>query len=155
MARIKRRSSPFFELMQIQSRLHQLFDALAEARSAYASSASPSEEKILPESDVYETPGALVAVFELPGAKASSIRLCVEAGHLVVEGEKTRTPQNAAAKRFHCVERSYGKFRRAVAIACPVNSGEAKAVLAGGVLTVTMPKVAERRGRTVEIKVAS
>lgn len=147
-----KRPTPFFELTQIQSRLNQIFDALSEAREAYATSTS-AEGRLLPETDVFETPEALVAIFELPGVKPSSVRLRIERGMLVLEGEKARSKPSASARRFHCVERGYGKFRRAVLIASPVNGRAATAELRNGLLTVTLPKVEERRGQVVEIAV--
>jgi HSP20 family molecular chaperone IbpA len=51
------------------------------------------------------------------------------------------------------MERGYGRFKRVVHISSPVNTREAQAYLIDGVLEVTFPKVPNRRGGELTIKV--
>ncbi|HVF27193.1 MAG TPA: Hsp20/alpha crystallin family protein, partial [Pyrinomonadaceae bacterium] len=52
-----------------------------------------------------------------------------------------------------CSERAYGHFNRAVPLRWPVRANEATASLCGGVLTVRLPKLSDRRGASFQIMV--
>ena len=52
-------------------------------------------------------------------------------------------------------ERAYGRFRRVIHLGVPVNTHKAEAVLADGTLRIKFPKVPNRRGEEVAIKVAT
>jgi HSP20 family molecular chaperone IbpA len=51
------------------------------------------------------------------------------------------------------MERGQGRFRRAIPIDIPVDVAGAEAQLSGGLLTVTLPRLKERRGQDTEIPV--
>jgi len=52
------------------------------------------------------------------------------------------------------MERGFGKFKRVVHISSPVNTHKAMTTLSEGVLKVTFPRVPNRRGEEVPIKIA-
>ncbi len=54
---------------------------------------------------------------------------------------------------FLCLERIFGKFQRAFEVRGSVNLGEVSARMANGILVITIPKLAERRGRERRIPV--
>lgn len=135
--------------MHIQSRINQLFDAMD------AAAAGGSLDGMAPTVDVFETPDALVAEFEVPGVDPQSLRLRIHQGNLVLEGAKPRPkpPEGRQRDQFLCAERTFGSFVRSIPILCAVNGREVQAVLSRGVLRVWMPRVAERRGTTIDIGV--
>ena len=93
--------------------------------------------------------------FEVPGVALDDVSMSVDGNRLVLRGEKRR-PEPARAPRggrFHCMERGYGKFKRVVHISSPVNTREAVAELQDGVLEITFPKVPNRRGAEVPIRI--
>lgn len=142
---------PFAEISRIQSEINRLFDNLLELRSSGAEVESGGAW--LPSADVYETEQALVVKFEVPGVAMKDVSMTVEGNRLILRGEKRRVGGAAAKGRYHCLERGYGKFKRVVHIASPVNTREAEAILREGVLEVTFPKVPNRRGGEVSIRV--
>ena len=71
---------------------------------------------------------------------------------LVLSGDR-RAPRVGQGARFHCLERPHGKFERTIPLDEPVDVAHASAVLAGGVLTVTLPRLRERRGRETVIPI--
>jgi HSP20 family protein len=143
---------PFAEISRIQSEINRLFDNLLELRS----SGGEDGPSWLPSADVYETEKELVVKFEVPGVDLKDVSMSVEGNRLIVKGDKRR-PGGASGSRdngrFHCMERGYGKFKRVVHISSPVNTREAIALLADGVLEVTFPKVPNRRGGEVAIRI--
>ena len=142
---------PFAEISRIQSEINRLFDNLLELRSSGAEVESGGAW--LPSADVYETDSALVVKFEVPGVAMKDVSMTVEGNRLILRGEKRRAGTTAARGKFHCMERGFGKFKRVVHISSPVNTREADAVLSEGVLEITFPKVPNRRGGEVAIRI--
>jgi HSP20 family protein len=141
---------PFAEISRIQSEINRLFDNLLELRQSKGEGGG----EWLPSADVYETEKELVVKFEIPGVAGKDVTMSVEGNRLIVRGEKHRPdsgPKNGS--RYHCMERGYGRFKRVVHISSPVNTREAQAYLIDGVLEVTFPKVPNRRGGELTIKV--
>jgi len=144
---------PFAEISRIQSEINRLFDNLLELRSGGGDGESGGTW--LPSADVYETTAALVVKFEVPGVALEDVTMSVDGNRLVLRGEKRRaeTDKSSRGGKFHCMERGYGKFKRVVHISSPVNTREAVAELQDGVLEITFPKVPNRRGAEVPIRI--
>ena len=71
---------------------------------------------------------------------------------IVLTGERReRRPPGVCG--FLCVERPQGRFARTVAFDVAVDLKQARATLKDGVLTLTLPRLRDRRGREVEIPV--
>lgn len=139
---------PFVEISRIQSEINRLFDNLLELKSSGGAAG-----EWMPSADVYETPEELVVRFEVPGVTLAEVELAINGNNLILRGEKKRQEASKNAK-FHCMERSFGKFKRIVHIASPVNTHKAVTELADGVLRISFPKVPNRRGEEVPIKIA-
>jgi HSP20 family molecular chaperone IbpA len=73
--------------------------------------------------------------------------------HLFIAGERRERRPTSSAASFHCMERPQGRFTRTVLIDVAVNIREADATLAGGVLTIAIPRVKDQRGREIVIPV--
>jgi HSP20 family protein len=141
---------PFAEISRIQSEINRLFDNLLELRQSKGEGGG----EWLPSADVYETDKELVVKFEIPGVAGKDVTMSVEGNRLIVRGDKHRAENgHKASGRYHCMERGYGRFKRVVHITSPVNTREAQAFLCDGVLEVTFPKVPNRRGGELTIKV--
>jgi HSP20 family protein len=104
--------------------------------------------------DVVETAEGIAVVLDLPGVAAAAIRVVFTQGTLVVAGRKLPPPCAHREAAFHLAERSFGRFARAIRLAGAVDAGRAAAVLAGGELTITLPRIEERRGRDIQIPVS-
>ena len=112
----------------------------------------PVESACQPPSDVVEMDDAVRVVLEIPGIPAASVQVRVLGNRIEITGEKT--PDFPAGETsFLCLERTFGKFQRAFEVRGSVNLGEVSARMANGILVITIPKVAERRGRERRIPV--
>lgn len=105
-----------------------------------------------PAIDVYETDDAIEVVVDLPGVERGAVRVIVKGDEVLIAGEKTAR-KGRGESSFHLVERGFGRFARAVRLARPCDSQSASATLADGELRVRLPKIADRRGRGVEIPI--
>ena len=107
-----------------------------------------------PELDLYETPDTYEVVMDLPGVPSSCIAIMIKNGTVVIVGRKA-APDDSATRQasFHRVERSFGRFARAVRLPGAFDAGRARASLRAGELAVTLPRIAERRGREVRVSI--
>ena len=128
----------------VSDRLSRLFDEAPPKRSD-GGGWSPSVS-------VSETKEELILTAELPGLSEEEIQVELENDVLTVSGEKTEErTEDDEERRYHVWERSYGSFRRSFTLPRAVSGSEVSAAFADGVLTVRLPKVAEAKGRTIEI----
>jgi HSP20 family protein len=107
-----------------------------------------------PPIDVYETDEAVEISMDLPGVQADAIRVVVKASTVLIAGEKA-SRRSRGDSSFHLVERGFGRFARTVRLSAPCDAGRARSWLASGELRITLPKVADRRGRAISIPVAT
>ena len=106
--------------------------------------------------DVQETVDALEVVVDLPGVTPACVRVLIKNATLVVAGEKPWPyPTGRGDATFHLVERGFGRFARAVKLDAAVDAGRARAVLGGGELRVSIPKLDERRGKDILVPVVA
>jgi HSP20 family protein len=106
----------------------------------------------LPSVDVFECRGTLTIVIEVPGLGPESLRVACSNGQLVVSGER-RERRAAGVSGFLCMERPHGRFSRTILLDSPVDVPQAAAHLEGGLLTITLPRLKDRRGREAVIAV--
>jgi HSP20 family protein len=136
------------DLAVLQREVQQLLERLADVDRADPA----SDGEWMPSVDVYESRGKLTIVAEVPGLNADSLRVTFRDRHLVITGER-REKRPAGAASFLCMERPQGRFTRLVALDVPVDVRSAEARLSGGLLTVTVPPLKDRRGRATVIVV--
>ena len=105
-----------------------------------------------PAVDVFESKDRLVVVMEVPGLPPESLRVAYRERELVLAGER-RARRTGPGATFHCLERPPGRFERTIPLDVAVDVARAKASLAGGILTVFLPRLRERRGRETVIPI--
>ncbi len=110
------------------------------------------ETGLQPLSDVTEGDDSVRIRLELPGVPAASVQVWVRGDCVEVSGEKVPDfPQGEAS--YLCLERIFGRFRRAFEVAGAVDLARVSARLREGILEVTIPKIRERRGRERRVAV--
>jgi HSP20 family protein len=106
-----------------------------------------------PPLDVVETDEAVEILLDLPGVAPESVRVLLKGTVVLVAGEKWVQGPGAGGGGYHLVERASGRFARAVRVSGAFDGGGVKATLVDGELRVTLPKLADRRGRGVAVPV--
>lgn len=106
-----------------------------------------------PALDVYETDDAFEIAMDLPGVDINAVRIVAKGNAVLIAGEKIPR-RGRGDSSFHLVERAYGRFARVARLAKPCDSSRAQATFMNGELRVTLPKIADRRGRTTSILIA-
>jgi len=138
------------ELQRLRDRVGRLFAALQEATVAEDPLAA---EAWAPPVDLCETCDKIILRVELPGLTPGQVRIGATNTQLRIWGEKKRRATRNRILSHLCSERSYGRFSRIVPLRWTVSVQDAKAELANGILTISLPKIEDRRGVEFRIQV--
>ena len=144
------RWDPFRELEQIQARLNRVF---GEYPARGAQNDQLSFAQWAPAVDIQETDGEYVIKADLPEVKKDDVKVEFEDGVLTVEGERQQEKEEKG-KKFHKIEREYGKFVRRFALPIEIDATKVQAEFKNGVLNVHLPKTAKAIPKAIDVKVA-
>lgn len=113
---------------------------------------SPPLSAWVPAMEVSETTDAMILTAELPGIEEKNLKVTIENNVLTIAGEKEQAVNDSPpAKNFYLAERFYGAFQRALSLPRTVDVEHVKAEFEKGVLTITLPKVPQAKGRVIEV----
>jgi len=106
----------------------------------------------LPQIDVCERVDEIVILVEMPGVERDDVAIAWKEPILTISGQKRQQADHSDA-RYMCVERSYGSFRREIAIGIPIDYRKARAELKNGLMKIHLPKIpAENVRDTIPIE---
>jgi HSP20 family protein len=143
------RWDPFRDFDELSERLNRL---LAPARGAAEENGGIFADWA-PAMDVEETDKEYLLKADLPAVKTEDVKISIDDGVLALEGERKQEKEEKG-KKFHRIERSYGKFVRRLAVPSDVDQQKVSAEFKEGVLKVHLPKSASAKPRTIDVKVA-
>jgi len=106
----------------------------------------PNPEPIthIPNVDMYSTTEKLLIEVEMPGVNKDDIEITLQKGNLAIKALKFECFEEEKIN-YVCMERSFGRLYRTVEIPFPVDTARIKAVYRNGVLTITVPRVEDKR----------
>lgn len=107
----------------------------------------------MPALDLSEGNEAITVAVDVPGFEPKDIHVTFREGMLMIRGEKKLETERRDEK-FYRTERTQGSFSRIVRLPVPVDAQKIQANFKNGVLTITLPKVAEMKGTDIPVKVA-
>jgi HSP20 family protein len=137
----------FPDITDFATDIRRAFDELDRHLGARAAG------EFVPAVDVFDTADGMTIVVDVPGVAATSLRAIVKGGVVLVLGEKPALTCPHGSAQFHVAERSFGRFARAIRLNGAFDASRARAVLAGGELRITVPRMEERRGREIAIPI--
>jgi len=148
------RWNPFREMEEMQRRMSSLFDWSPFRRS----SLTTDEETIsvpewAPLVDIAEDDKEYLLKVELPEVQKDDVKVTVEGGTLTISGER-KAEKEEKGRKFHRVERYYGRFERSFSIPDDAEADNVKAEFKDGVLRVHLAKSEKARPKQIEVKVA-
>jgi HSP20 family protein len=140
----------YLERQDLPADLQRLFDVLASGDTPRQGAAAECS----PPMDVIETDEAVEVIVDLPAVPASAVQIVFARNVLLVAGQKAPPAcDHHRDAAFHLAERGFGRFARAVRLDGAFDAGRAAATLAAGELRVTLPRLADRRGREIRIPI--
>ena len=144
------RWDPFRELEDLSKGLNQWFGQPLMRR--LTDDAGTSFSDWAPALDVEETDKEYLIKADLPAIKKDDLKIGIDHGMLTLEGER-RHEKEEKGRKFHRVERAYGKFMRRLELPLDIDDTKVLAEFKDGVLNVHIPKSATAKPRTVDVKV--
>lgn len=143
------RWDPFRELDGLHARLSRM---LGEGPFRGVDTANLSFGEWAPAVDIQETDKEYVVKADLPEVKKEDVKVELADGVLTVEGER-KMEKEEKDKKFHKIEREYGKFVRRFALPSEIDSAKLSADFKDGVLNVHLPKSPETKPKAVTVNV--
>jgi len=108
----------------------------------------------LPFTDIIETEDSFVIELEVPGIKKENLAIEVSDNYIYVSGKKTRDDRESKVRvKYYRMGRIYGAFKRVFEIPLPFNMHEVRAKLEKGVLTITLPKIVDKRQKKIKVEI--
>jgi HSP20 family protein len=96
-----------------------------------------------PRVDVYEKDGQLMIKAELPGVNKKDIKVEMDKGDLIIDGER-KTEGEVKEGEYYRMERAHGSFHRRLPIPFEVNADQIRATYKDGVLEIQIPMPATK-----------
>jgi HSP20 family protein len=147
-------SNPFAMLQQLSEEVDQLMQSMfygAPQRRRGEGARAPS--LFVPEIEVRERDNQLLVRVDVPGVSKGDLRVDVQDGALIVEGERREEHTEGDEKQgFRRTERRYGRFYRAIPLPEGAQADKADARMKDGVLEITIPLSEGKRAKRLEIK---
>ncbi len=106
-----------------------------------------------PNVDVFEKNGDIVVKAELPGVKKEDVKLLVDDGDLVIEGER-HAESEVKEKDYYRMERSFGSFYRRLPLPEGIQTEQVKATFSDGMIEVHVPKPPEPASKAKKIAIS-
>lgn len=147
------RWNPWKEMDELQRRFASVFNLAPFRRNSLtAEEENMTVPEWAPAVDIIEDDKEYLIKVELPEVEKNDVKVTVESGTLSITGER-RAEKEEKNRRFHRVERSYGRFERSFAIPDDAESDKVKAEFKDGVLRVHLAKSESARPKQIEVKV--
>jgi HSP20 family protein len=141
--------NPFRELEEMQNRLSSLFGR-TPLRGLGEEAMTVSEWT--PLVDITEDDKEYLIKAELPEVKKEDVKVTVENGTLTITGER-KFEKEEKGKKYHRIERAYGSFMRSFTLPEGAAGDKVSADFKDGVLKVHLPKSAEAKPKSIDVKV--
>ena len=107
-----------------------------------------------PPVDLVESSDGFEVRIDVPGLQREQLQLELRDQLLMVRGKKERLSSEPPSRRFFLMERFFGTFLMEVEIPHAVHPRKAEARLHQGVLSVTLPRLEDKRHRTFTIPIS-
>jgi HSP20 family protein len=104
--------------------------------------------------DIYQTPESVIITTGIPGVKPEDVEITITGNVLTILGE-TKVEQKVEEEHYLRQERRYGSFKRSIALPETADAEQASANYEHGVLTLTIPKKAESKPKTIKVEAKS
>lgn len=144
---VLQRWDPFRDLQEIDSTMNRLWRGFGKNLVAR----EPEDWNIA--LDVVRNPEEIVVKASLPGVKPEDIDVTIEDNVLTLKAQRASEYESKDDTAYLVRERSYGSYYRALRLPETVDVEKVKSDYEHGVLTVTLPKMEEKKPRQIKVGV--
>jgi HSP20 family protein len=142
---------PFKDLEEFEQRLATTFGRVMPKKNGEETETIASADWA-PLVDISEDDKEYLVKAELPGLKKEEVKVTVEEGVMTISGER-KVEKEEKTKKYHRVERAYGKFERSFTLPDKADGTKVNAEFKDGMLQVHLPKTETSVGKAVEVKI--
>ena len=103
--------------------------------------------------DISEDEKEFLVRVELPGLRKEEVKVTVDNGVLTISGER-KVEKEEKTRKYHRVERSYGKFERNFTLPDKADGARITAEFKEGMLQVRLPKADKPTDKALEVKIS-
>ncbi|MDP8223266.1 MAG: Hsp20/alpha crystallin family protein [Candidatus Lernaella stagnicola] len=139
---------PIRERDQFHHDMNRLFDSFWTGRAATEGIAGAWTPAV----NIYEDDDRYTVSVALPGLTESDVHVNIENNMLTISGER-KLENEDAQENYKRIEQYYGEFTRSFALPNTIDTEQVEATMDKGVLHVALPKRAETKPRSIEVKV--
>ena len=147
------RWDPFRELEEMSDRLNRMITRPGAAQAGAQGKEVMTVADWSPTVDISETEAEYAIKAELPEVKKENVKVTVEDGVLTLQGERQQEKEEKG-KKYHRIERSYGRFVRSFTLPDSVDESKVKAEYTDGVLHLHLPKSEKAKPKQIDVKIA-
>jgi HSP20 family protein len=144
------RWNPFREMDEMQRRMSSLFDRRGVLNGEEENMTVPEWAPLV---DIAEDDKEYLIKMELPEVQKNDVKVTVENGTLTISGER-KTEKEEKNRKFHRVERFYGRFERNFSVPDDAEPKDVKAEFKDGMLRVHLGKSEKARPKQIEVQVS-
>lgn len=139
--------SPFALFRRLSDDMDRLFFGGSQGVPNFG----PFGGRFMPHIDVEEREDRVLVRADLPGCTPEDFHVDIEDDALVIQGER-RSQQEETRGGIRRSERSYGSFRRVIALPPGANPEAADARFENGVLEISLPVQQQSRSRRLDVR---
>ena len=139
-------------MQELQGRLTRLF-SLGLARFENGGEEAMTVTEWAPSVDITEDEKEYLIKADLPEVKKEDVKVTVDDDVLTITGER-KFEKEEKGRKYHRLERSYGKFLRSFTLPTGANGTKVSAEFKDGVLKVHLPKSENAKAKPVDVKVS-
>jgi HSP20 family protein len=144
------RWDPFKEMEEISDRFNRLFGRVPARRESGREALTVADWA--PMVDISEDEKEFVIKAEIPEVDKKDVKVMLQEGVLTVSGER-RQEKEEKGKKYHRIERSYGKFVRSFSLPDEIAEDKLSAEFKDGLLIVRLPKCEPAKPKSIEVTV--
>jgi HSP20 family protein len=141
------RWDPFREFARVQEEMNR---ALGDERLMFRAGESVGWT---PACDIYEDEEEIVVRADLAGVDPKDVEIRFENGVLTLKGDR-KLDKEDKRENYHRLELSYGTFTRGFSLPATIDSEKIRAESKHGVLLIHLPKKAEAKPKSIQVKVS-
>jgi HSP20 family protein len=141
---LARMMNDFAPLMRLHDEMNQWFENFFEAMPALRGYSAG-----YPALNLWDDGDNAYVEAELPGLSMDDVELYAHENELTINGRRQLDEPKDGG--YHRRERAAGKFSRTVTLPWRIDADKVQAKLTHGVLTVTLPKCADRKPKKVKV----
>lgn len=140
--------NPLHDLVSLQDRMNRLFEDATQRRGDADSREEIERADWCPLADVFDSEEEYTIGLDLPGIDRDTLDISIDDNRLTIKGQRGQ-----AGASLHRGECPRGSFLRTFSVPGSVDQKAIKANYKDGVLSVHLPKRAQRKAQRVEIKI--